>query len=122
MAIYHERVTLLVQLTEFDIQENRVDFKARIIKPLNKSHAEKHTAYRFMMSKEEIEFGSIYLIPGNESIPLLKGSFLGRPYSPFLLWLDPELTRFVLEQEDEVTSKIPSYILQGEDWRVLKKD
>ncbi|MBK8832165.1 MAG: hypothetical protein IPN60_15185 [Saprospiraceae bacterium] len=30
-AIYHERVTLLIQLAKFDIQESRVSFEAKLL-------------------------------------------------------------------------------------------
>lgn len=48
-AIYHERVTVLIQLTQFDILETRVNFKAKIIKPLNRKHAETNGLYHHMI-------------------------------------------------------------------------
>lgn len=118
-AVYHERVTLLIQLTVFEIAEDRVRFNAKIIKPLNKSYAEDNRLYHAMMAKEEISFGAGYLFGGADNTLLLKGTKVGRPYCPFILWLDPELARFVLQNNDEITCQIPNYILWSEDWRIL---
>ena len=119
-AIYHERVTLLIQLTVFEIEDTRVNFKAKIIKPLNKNHATKNYLYKHMIAKVEISFCASYLYGQDESSSILHKNKLGRPYCPFTLWLDPELANFVLYNEDEVTKRIPQYILWSEDWRVLK--
>lgn len=120
-VIYHERVTLLLQLTLFDIQDTRVNFKAKIIKPLDKIRAEENNLYRHMVSKDEISFGASYQFGEIENNnPLLKNKKLGRAYCPFTLWLDPELSKFVLENEDDVTKQIPKYILWSEDWKILK--
>lgn len=120
-AVYHERVTLLVQLTVFDIQDDHVNFKAKIIKPLDRSKAETNGLYQDMMSRPEISFSAPYLWGQDESSPLLNNKRIARGYCPFMLWLDPELSRFVLNNEDEVTKEIPTYILWGKDWKVLKE-
>jgi hypothetical protein len=119
-VIYHERVTLLLQLTVFDIEDTRVNFKAKIIKPLNKARAEENRLYHNMISKNEISFSASYLFGKDDTSLLINNKKLGRAYCPFTLWLDPELSKFVLENEDDVTKKIPKYILWSEDWRVLK--
>lgn len=121
-AIYHERVTLLIELTSFEIEETRVNFKAKIIKPLDIEKAKPTGFYNTMKSKEEISFGASYLFGGEDSTPLLNGFRLGKPYCPFILWLDPELTQFVIDNKDEVTKQIPSYILWNEDWRVVQSN
>lgn len=120
-VIYHERVTLLLQLTLFEIQETRVNFKAKIIKPLDKIRAEENNLYRHMISKKEISFGASYQFGKDNTNSLLKNKKLGRAYCPFTLWLDPQLSEFVLENEDEISKQIPKYILWSEDWNVLKK-
>ena len=120
-AVYHERVTILIQLTQFDILETRVNFKAKIIKPLNRKHAETNGLYRHMISKDEIEFDASYFFGGVDN-PILNGTKLGRPYCPFTLWLDPDLVKFVIENEDDVTRNIPKYILWDEDWTVIRKE
>lgn len=51
LAIFHERVTLLIQLTIFEIQDTQVNFQAKIIKPLDKKHAEKNNLYKHMILK-----------------------------------------------------------------------
>ena len=119
-VIYHERVTLLLQLTLFEIQETRVNFKAKMIKPLDKIRAEENNLYQHMISKEEISFSASYLFGKDDTSSLLKDKKLGRAYCPFTLWLDPELSKFVLENEDDITKQIPQYILWSEDWRVLE--
>lgn len=108
-AIYHERVTLLIQLTQFDILETRVNFKAKIIKPLNRQHAEKNRLYHNMMAKDHIEFGASYFFGTDESNPILTDNILGRPYCPFTLSLDPALAKFMLENEDEITKKVAGF-------------
>lgn len=40
-AIYHERITFLIQLTKFEISDLGVRFRAKLIKPLDKGQAEK---------------------------------------------------------------------------------
>lgn len=120
-VVYHERVTLLLQLTVFDIQDTHVSFKAKIIKPLDRSKAETNGLYQDMMSKEEISFSAPYLWGQDESSPLLNGKMIARGYCPFILWLDPELSLFVLNNEDEVINQIPTYILSSNDWRILKE-
>ena len=119
-VIYHERVTLLLQLTLFEIQDTRVNFKSKIIKPLDKTRAEKNNLYRKMISKDEISFSASYLFGEDDTSSLLKNKKLGRAYCPFTLWLDPELSKFVLENDDEITKLIPNLILWNEDWKVLK--
>lgn len=119
-VIYHERVTLLVQLTLFEIENTRVNFKAKIIKPLDRCHAEKDKFYQYLITKDELSFGSTYLFADN-TFPLLQNNKLGRPYCPYSLWLDPELASFILENEDDITKQIPDF-LWGGDWSVLKKN
>lgn len=120
-AIYHERVTLLVQITQFDINETRVNFKALIVKPLDMSHAESNRLYQNMQRQNELTFSAAYSM-GKEGTSLsLENSVLSRPYCPFTLFLDPELARFVLDNEDEITKIIPRYILWGKDWKELRK-
>lgn len=122
LVVYHERVTLLLQLTLFEIEDARVNFKAKIIKPLDKTHAEKNRLYQYMIAKDEISFSASYLF-GNDNIDsLIKNKKLGRAYCPFTLWLDPELTKFVLDNDDAITKQIPKYILWSEDWTVLKQN
>lgn len=121
-VVYHERVTLLLQLTLFKKEDTRVNFKAKIIKPLDKTHAEKNRLYQYMIAKDEISFSASYLF-GNDNIDsLIKNKKLGRAYCPFTLWLDPELSKFVLDNDDAITKQIPKYILWSEDWKVLKQN
>jgi hypothetical protein len=116
-AIYHERVTLLIEFISFRIAATRVSFEARIIKPLNVTHAHRNNLYKFMASKESIKFSCAYTWPG-ESRSIISQPFkLSRPYCPFLLWLDPELVAYVSHQGDEVTKVIGHKLLMGEDWR-----
>lgn len=122
LAIYHEKVTVLLQLTQFEIGEDGVYFKAKILKPLDRNHAEQNRMYKYMISKDEISFGASYQLGENNEIPLLKDKIISRPYCPFILWLDPELTKFVAINEDDITSQIPKYILWKEDWKVLKNN
>lgn len=119
LAIYHERVTVLIQITLFEIEDTRVNFKAKILKPLNKSHAEENGLYHFMIVQDEISFSASYLFGQDENTSILNKNVLGRFYCPFTLWLDPELVRFVCDNQDEVTKQIPKYILNGEDWQDL---
>lgn len=119
-AIYHERVTVLIQLTQFDILDTRVNFKGRVVKPLNKEHPMTRRFFQYFRDKGEFAFGAIYLFPPN-NMPILNETILSRPYCPFMLWLDPDLIQFVRDHDDEVTRHIPRYIFSGEDWTVLKK-
>jgi hypothetical protein len=117
LAVYHERVTILIKLTTFEIGNEGVKFKAKIIKPLNQSHAEKNNLYKHIITKEEINFSASYQFGPNDNIPLLKNKKVGRPYCPFTLWLDPELTSFIFENNDDVTKQIADLILWDEDWK-----
>ena len=121
LAVYHERVTLLIELTEFEILKTQVNFKAKIIKPLDFEKVENSRYYEWVTTTKEISFGSSYLFGEEDTNPLIKGTTIGRPYCPFTLWLDPELAKFVLENGDEITKLIPGYILSGEDWTVVKE-
>ena len=118
LAIYHERVTLLIQLTRFDIKENIVEFEAKIIKPLDKSHAEQKRLYKHIIAKNIISFSASYQF-GDDNSSLLMNNKVGRPYCPFILWLDPELSMFVKENEDEITKQLPNLILWDKDWKHL---
>lgn len=120
LAIYHERVTLLIQITHFEIQETRVGFRAGIIKPLDRQHAESSPLYHHMTTLPEIKFGASFFIGTDKNTAILNGNKLGRAYCPFILWLNPELAKFVLENEDEVTRQIPGYLLTNRDWKILK--
>ncbi len=121
LAIYHERVTLLIELTQFEILKTQVNFKGKIIKPLDFETVKNSRFYGWVTTTEEISFGSSYLFGEKDTNPLIKGTTIGRPYCPFILWLDPELTKFVLENEDETTKLIPSYILWDKNWKRVKR-
>lgn len=118
-AIYHERITLLIQILRFDILEASVNFKAKIIKPLNRIQAEKNRLYLSMIAKNEITFGASYFFSDFDN-PILNGTKLGRPYCRFTLWTDPVLVEFVMKHDDEVTKQIPPLILWDKDWLVVK--
>ena len=119
LAIYHERITLLIQLTHFDIKENGVEFQAKIIKPLDKSHAEQNRLYKHMVTKDFISFSTSYQFGDDDNSSLLRNKKVGRPYCPFTLWLDPELSLFVNANEDDITKQLPSFILWDKDWKQL---
>jgi hypothetical protein len=121
LAVYHERVTLLIELTEFEILKTQVNFKGKIIKPLDFEAVKNSRFYEYVTTNKEISLGASYLFGEKDTNPLIKGTTIGRPYCPFVLWLDPELTKFVLENEDEITKLIPSYILWNKDWTVVKE-
>lgn len=121
LAVYHERVTLLIELTGFEILKTRVNFKGKIIKPLDFEKVKNSRYYEWVTTTKEISFGSSYLFGEEDTNPLIEGTTIGRPYCPFILWLDPELTKFVLENGDEITKLIPGYILWDEDWTVVKE-
>lgn len=121
LAVYHERVTLLIELTQFEILETRVNFKGKIIKPLNSEAVKNSRYYEWVTTAKEISLGASYLFGEKDTYSLIKGTTIGRPYCPFTLWLDPELTKFVLENEDEITKLIPSYILWDKDWKRVKR-
>lgn len=121
LAVYHERVTLLIELTEFEILPTRVNFKAKIIKPLDFETVKNSRYYEWMTTTEKISFGSSYLFGEKDANPLIKGTTVGRPYCPFTLWLAPELAKFVSENDDEITRLIPSYILWDKNWKAVKK-
>lgn len=121
-VVYHERVTLLLQLTLFEIEDTRVNFKAKIIKPLGKIHAEKNRLYQHMIAKNEISFSASYTFGKDDKDSLIKNKKIGRAYCPFTLWLDPELSKFVFDNDDAITKQIPKYILWDEDWKVLKQN
>lgn len=120
-AVYHERVTLLIELTEFEILKTRVNFKGKIIKPLDFEKVKNSRYYEWVTTTKEISFGTSYLFDEEDTHSCLEGTTVGGVYSPFQLWLDPKLTKFVLENEDKITKQIPSYILWGKNWRVIKK-
>lgn len=122
LVVYHERVTLLLQLSLFEIEDTRVNFKAKIVKPLDKISAEKNRLYQHMIAKDEISFSASYLFGNDTTESLLKNKKLGRSYCPFTLWLDPELSKFVLDNDDATTKQIPTYILWNQDWKVLKQN
>ena len=122
LVVYHERVTLLLQLTLFEIEDTRVNFKAKIIKPLDKICAEKNRLYKHMIAKDEISFSASYLFGNDNFESLLQNKKLGRAYCPFTLWLDPELSKFVLDNNDAITKQIPKYILWNEDWKILNQN
>lgn len=119
LAIYHERITLLIEIIQFEILEDRVNFKAKIIKPLDKEYAASNKLFKIILGKEYLTFGSSYQFDPNSTSNLINGNVLSRPYCPYILWLDPKLTEFVRTNNDEMTKKIPRFILQNEDWTVL---
>lgn len=118
-AVYHERITFLVQITMFECLEDRVNFKAKVIKPLDKGYAETQfeRLYKSFLNRSEFSFSATYLFGPNGGTSILKGNELGRPYCPFRLWLDPELAQFVSENNDEITKLLPKYLLCSNDWR-----
>lgn len=121
LAIYHERATVLIQITQFDILETRVNFKGRVVKPLNKEQAITRPLYHHMLKKGEFSFGAVYLFPPNNA-PILTGTKLGRPYCPFTLWLDPDLIQFVRDHDDEVTREVSRCLFSDTDWTVIKDE
>jgi hypothetical protein len=122
LAIYHERITWLVQLTAFEIGEADVQFKAKILKPLNKIGAERYgNIYKKMIEKGECSFGASYQLGSNDSQPILKNNIVSRSYCPFMLWLDPELTKYVFENDDAATKQVQGFILGSKDWKEFTK-
>lgn len=117
-AVYHERVTILIKLIEFNIKGEKIDIKAKVIKPLDKNRAERNRLYKRLISKDYFNFGISYLSLKKSSLNNKREKIRG--YSSFTLWLDPELALFVLNNDDKVTRQIPEYILYGKDWQVLK--
>lgn len=117
-AVYHERVTILIKLIEFNIKGEKIDIKAKVIKPLDKNRAERNRLYKRLISKGYFNFGISYLSLKKSSLNNKREKIKG--YSSFTLWLDPELALFVLNNDDKVTRQIPEYILYGKDWKVLK--
>ena len=75
-AIYHERMALLVQLTQFEIEETRVNFKAKVIKPLDKIQAETNKLYEHIIAKDDFSFNVSYLFGEKETISILKKNIL----------------------------------------------
>lgn len=121
LAVYHERVTLLIELTEFEILETQVNFKGKIIKPLDFEKVKNSRYYEWVTTTKEISFGSSYLFGEEDTNSLIEGTTIGGAYCPFTLWLDPELAKFVSENDDEITKLIPSYILSGKNWTAVKR-
>jgi hypothetical protein len=118
LAIYHERITLLVKLTKFEIGEKSVQFSAKLVKPLYAKKAVDHPMIHYFEKRGEVFLQAAYQWG---DFNLVNGSKLGMPYCPFTLWLDPELTKFVHENDDEITQNISPLILWDKDWRVLRK-
>lgn len=114
-VIYHERSTFLIQLTKFAIGDLGVRFRAKLIKPLDKKQAEKTTLNNYYLSNTEFTFSSAYLLPDQANSSILKGNKLMRAYCPYILWLDPELVKFVIDNEEEVTEKVAEYIVFNKD-------
>jgi hypothetical protein len=99
-----------------------VQFKAKIIKPLNKIAAERYgNIYKKLIEKGEFSFGASYQLGSNDSQPILKNNIVSRPYCSFTLWLDPELTKYVFENEDAATTQVQGYILGSKDWKEFNK-
>jgi hypothetical protein len=121
-AIYHERISILIEFLAFDILETSVKFKAKIIKPLDDEHANKRNIYKYFTDKPFIQFSASYKWSEDENsnTDILKGSTLWRPYCPFMLWLDHDLVQFVSEQNDEVTKKLDLMNGIAEDWKNLE--
>lgn len=123
-AIYHQRVTILIRIIEFDISDVGVSFTAKPIKALKHDYGEKFYKLRLYQERflelEEFQFSCPYIFGDVPSIiPELK--LLGGWYSPFTLWLDPELTKLVTESDSTVTSQIADYLLVRKDWKVFLK-
>ena len=125
-AVYHERVSMLIELTRFEIGETSVAFTGKLVKPLNVEQALNNPLFNSFMQIEgdeikpkEWDFSATYLFPKNNGMPLLNNDRLSRSYCPFQLWLDPELAKFVEENEDEVTRKVAHALVAYKDWREL---
>lgn len=113
LAVYHERITLLIKLTAFDIDDNAVNFKARIIKPLDREIAADNRLFADLGEMDEFSFGAAF----SENHPLIRGNVIGRPYCPFRLWLDPELADFINNHNDAVTKEVAGSLYSKNGWR-----
>jgi hypothetical protein len=112
-AIYHERVTLLIEILAVSETNGFFRFEARVLKPLNQAHAEKSGLYKKLLQKESFEFGAKYPQAGEMMLTHFEKFKIWGPYCPFTLWFDPDLVKLVENSADEETKRIAYELL----WR-----
>jgi len=113
-AIYHERITLLIEILDVSEEDGFFKFEARIIKPLNLTQAEKSSFYKKLAQRESFIFGAKYQPEGAMMTSHFEKFKILGPYCPFTLWFNPELVKYVENSCDEESKYIAALLLAGE--------
>ena len=74
-AVYRELITLLIQITKFEILENRVNFEAEVIKHLDVKSASRKNRYENFIrggTRKNISFGASYFFPHTDDRPIIR--------------------------------------------------
>ena len=112
-AIYHERVTMLIEILDVSEKDGYYGFEARIVKPLNPEQAERSGLYKKLIQKPSFQFGTKYKPLGELSLPYIEKHKIRGPYCPFMLWFNTELVKSVENSSGEESKMIAALLLAG---------
>ena len=116
-VIFHHRRPFLAELTKFDIQEKRVAFSVKYIKPIYENIPPDEQNLFDWFQREVIHVSSPYTYGDAVCPPLVKNAILCRAYCDFMIYFDHDLVQFVSENPPKITEKVMPYLNPGEDWR-----
>jgi len=83
--IFHERVTILCELVNYELKEDRFSVELKAIKALVNESEGQNRMYQHITSKPTFTVWSTYTL-GNYKI--FDGKKIGMPYCPFLIFAD----------------------------------
>lgn len=114
-VIFHARRPFLAELLKFDIQDERVAFSVKYLKPIIEViPVEDEHIYDWL--KSEIHHVSSPYNYDEVCPPLVKNSILCRAYCDFMIYFDHDLVKFVSENPPEIAEKVLPYLSPYGNW------
>ena len=86
--IYHERVTVLCELVNYELKEDSFKLELKVTKPLHNEFDYQNAIYKSLISKPTFEVSSPFEFANKK---VLNGNKIGIPYFPFFIFADPIL-------------------------------
>jgi hypothetical protein len=97
--IYHERVTMLCKVVQYDVTEEGFEIWLTPIKPLMELKSFREVFYNRLVEKGVFTLSSTFKF-GDDDSQLYNGKSIGRPYCPFTLWPDKDLVAAVAQMDE----------------------
>ncbi len=101
-VIFHERITLLCEVVNYDLLHESFNVELKVIQPLGNTRPYKNRMLEKITSKPTFTVGATYQYAG---VDILQDKKIGRPYCPFTIWADAKLVETVSKLNNEELQK-----------------